>query len=250
MTEAPHLKRGDERGQQMDPSNRWTAAVLLTLVLIPILFNAIMLLPELRPVPSMNDDAWQYLFVQRASIATAQGGNPFDPWFPELELGYPQFHYYQHLPHLAVVLLNRMLVKRVDLLTLFNVIRYLLLVGFPITVYWSMRTMEFSTVAAATGAAFGSLISANREFGFEYNSYLWLGIGMYTQLWAMHLLFICVACLQRLLVRGTGYLAAIISSSLLVLSHLLYAYMAGLTAIALYLLSLAPESEASADSER
>jgi len=230
---------------------RWEAAVLAVLVLIPIAFNAIMLLPEVRlRIPSFNDDAFHFMFVQRASAALTDGANPFDFWVPNVGLGFPQFLYYQHLPHLAVVALHRLLLTQVDLLTLFNLVRYLLMVGFPLTVYWSMRTMEFSAPAAATAAACASLLAAApNSNGFEYESYISNGSGMYTQLWAMHLLFIVVACLYRLLAKGEGYLAAIIACSALVLSHLLYAYLATPTAVALLLASLRAKPPASAATE-
>jgi len=217
-----------------DPPGRWGTLVLLLLVCVPIAFNSVALLPELRlPIPSLNDDAVHYLFVQRASEALAGGENPFDHWGPELELGFPQFFYYQHLPHLSVVLLHRLLLKQVDLLTLFNLLRYLLLVGFPLTVYWSMRRLDFSVVAAAVAAAMAALLSSDHRYGFEYDSYVWRGFGMYTQLWAMHLSFITLACLDRVLERGDGYVPAVVASSLLAMSHLVYAYMMAVTALVL-----------------
>jgi uncharacterized membrane protein len=212
---------------------------MAALVAIPVLFNAIALLPELRcPVPSLNDDAFHYLFIQRASQALAAGENPVDHWVPQLELGFPQFFYYQHLPHLAVVALHRLLLKRVSLLTLFNLVRYLLMVLLPVTVWWSMRRMEFSPSGSAVGAAFSALLSSSLGYGFDFGSYIWRGTGMYTQLWAMHLFFISTACLYRFLRRGTGCLAAILACSALVLSDLLYAYMMGVTALVIFFVSL------------
>jgi hypothetical protein len=211
----------------------------LMLVAIPILFNVIALLPELRcTVPSYNDDVFHYLFIERANQALSEGANPVDHWLPELELGFPQFFYYQHLPHLVVVSLHRLLFERVSLLTLFNLVRYLLMVLFPLTVYLSLRLMEFSAIGAATGAVFSSLLSSSLGFGFDFNSYIYCGYGMYTQLWAMHLIFIATGCLWRALVRGRGFGAAIIASSALVLSDLLYAYMFGIVAVAVWLVSL------------
>src|SRR5579863_7189669 len=160
-------------------------------VLIAIIFNAVMLLPELSvPIPSLNDDAFHYLNVQRADAALADGENPFDNWSPTLELGFPQPFYYQHVPYISLAIVYRLLFKQVGLLTLFNLTRYLLLVFLPITVWWSMRTMRFTQAASAIGAAFSTLISSNFLYGFEYNSYVWRGYGMYTQLWAMHFFFI------------------------------------------------------------
>ncbi len=222
-----------------DSPSRLAMVVLLLLVLIPISFNAIALFPELSlSIPSLNDDAVHYLLVQRASEALANGENPFDHWSPELDFGFPQMLYYQHLPHLAVVFLHRLLLKQVDLLTLFNLIRYLLLVGFPLTVYWSMRQLGFSVVAGTVAAASATLISGNERYGFEYDSYIWRGYGMYTQLWAAHLSFITLACLNRLIERGRDHVTAILACSALALSHLMYAYMIAPGALVLFLVGL------------
>lgn len=222
-----------------DSSGRGITAILLLVILVTGAFNAKALFPELSlPIPSLNDDAFHYLFIQRASEALANGENPFDHWAPELELGFPQFFYYQHLPHLTVVLLHRLLLKQADLLTLFNLVRYLLLLGFPLTVYWSMRRLGFSIVAGAVSAAIATLLSSNHRYGFEYDSYVWRGFGMYTQLWAMHLSFIALACLHRVLERGTGYAAAVVACAALVLSHLVYAYMMAVAAIVFLLIGL------------
>jgi len=218
---------------------RWLPALL---VAVPIAFNAVMLLPEVTvPVPNTNDDAAHLLVVRQASVALQTGANPVDFWVPQLELGFPQFFYYQHVPHLAVVLLNRLLLGHVSLVTLFNLVRYLLMVLFPATVYWSMRKMEFSVIASAVGAAFSSLISGGYNYGFDYNSYIWMGYGMYTQLWGMNLYFLAAAYLYRLLTSGKGYLGSVLFCSALVVCHLVYAYMLGITAIVLFLLALVRE---------
>src|SRR5206468_12997386 len=134
-------------------SDRWVTADLVLLVLGPVAFNAVELWPELSiAIPSLNDNAHHFLYVQRATEAVASGQNPFDHWAPEVELGFPHFVYYQHLPHLAVVLVHHLLLKQVDLLTLFNLIRYLLLLGFPLTVFWFMRQLGFSPLAGAVSA--------------------------------------------------------------------------------------------------
>ena len=217
----------------LDRSKHFALALL---VLLPVIFNAITLYPELSlPVPSLNDDAVHYLLIQRASEALAHGENLFDHWLPELEFGFPFFFYYQHAPHLFVVALHRALFQQLDLLTVFNLGRYLLLVGFPLTVYWSMRRLEFTAVAAAAGAAGASLLSSNHRYGFEFDSYVWRGLGVYTQIWAMHLYFIVLANLYRVIDRGRGYFAAVLSCSLLGLSHLLYSYMIAITTAVLAL---------------
>src|SRR6267143_1974444 len=159
-----------------------------------MIFTAIALLPELTiPVPSNNDDATHLQLIQRASQALAGGENVLDHWVPQFELGFPWFIYYQPLPALVVVLIQRGLFGLVDLLTVFNAVRYVLLVGFPLTVFWSLRRMGLPSTGAAVAAAVAPLLSGDFRYGFDYDSYIWRGFGMFTQLAAMHLSFVTVA---------------------------------------------------------
>lgn len=204
-----------------------------------MVLNAIWLLPEITvSVASNNDDAFHWAFVQRGIDALQRGENILDFWVPGLGLGFPQFLYYQHLPHLSVILLHRALFGAVDPYLLFNLVRYVLLVAFPLTVWWSLRRMDLPPVAAAVGAAASSLLSSDHLYGFDYDSYVWRGFGMYTQLWAMHLTFIALAGLWGLLQRGRGFLLTAIALAALALSHILYAYMMVISTAAMALASI------------
>jgi hypothetical protein len=143
------------------------------------------------------------------------------------------FAYYQHLPALAALGLNRASFGEVDLLTSMNVIRYVLLVLFPLTVFLSMRWMRFPVAAAAFGAAGSSLLVTINSFGFDYQSYLWRGYGMYTQLWAMHMAFLTIAAAYRALRFGKSVWVASLLLGLFVLTHLLYAYIVGIAIVVL-----------------
>ena len=218
---------------------RASALAVALLLAIPIGFNAVTLFPELSiPVANVNDDAFHWLFVQRASEALANGENPFDFWTPQLELGWATFAHYQHLPHLAVVAIHRVLFGLVDLLTLFNLVRYLLLVLLPVTVFWSLRRMGLERPGAALAAAGSTLLSTQFLYGFDNDSYVWRGLGMYTQLWAMHLSFVALAATHTVVANRRGHLLAIVALSLLVLSHLLYAYIMAISLGALFLVYL------------
>ena len=199
---------------------------------MPTLFTAIALLPELTvPVPSNNDDATHFLLIQRASEALANGENVLDHWVPQLELGFPWFIYYQPLPALLVVLLHRALFGLVDLLTVFNAVRYVLLVGLPLTVFWSLRRMGVATAGAAMAAAASPLLSGDFRYGFDYDSYIWRGFGMFTQLAAMHLSFVTVAVAWSALRsrRRSDIVWLALALAALVLTHLIYAYMMAIT---------------------
>ena len=197
-----------------------------------MVFTAIALLPELTvAVPSNNDDATHFLLIQRASEALANGENVLDHWVPQLELGFPWFIYYQPLPALVVVLLHRALFGLVDLLTVFNAVRYVLLVGLPITVFWSLRRMGVAPAGAAMAAAASPLLSGDFRYGFDYDSYIWRGFGMFTQLAAMHLSFVTVAVAWSALRsrKRSDLVWLALALAALVLTHLIYAYMMAIT---------------------
>lgn len=203
---------------------------LTLILLVPVVFNAINLVSEVSiRVASTNDDAYHYLFLQRASDALANGQNILDFWLGQAELGMPVFYYYQHLPALAAVGLNRISLGNVDLLTSMNLIRYALMVGFPLVVFVSMRWMRFPAAAAVLGAACASLIADNYLYGFDYTSYIWRGWGMYTQLWAMNLSFLTLGASYRAIREGRWVWLAGLLLGLLVLTHLVYAYMMAIT---------------------
>src|SRR3989442_4959978 len=197
-----------------------------------VAFNATTLLHELTiPVASVSDDATHFLLVQRASEALANGENVLDHWVPQLELGFPWFTYYQPLAALVVVGLHPAPLGTADLLTVFNVVRYVLLVGFPLTVFWSLRRLGVGTAGAAVAAAASSLFSGDFRYGFDYDSYIWRGFGMFTQLAAMHLSFVTVAVawssLRSRKWSDVAWLALALAA--LVLTHLIYAYMMAIT---------------------
>jgi hypothetical protein len=225
----PVSEVGEGVGGEVWPQ-RLIGALPLFPVAVSMVVLAVALLPEVTiAVPSLNDDAAHYSLSQNASRAIDAGKNPVDHWAPDLEFGFPQFAYYQHLPHLFVVGLHRFLFRQVDLLTLFNLTRYVLMVAFPITVYWSLRQLGFSRPAAATAATFAPLFSAGHRFGIEYDSYVWRGFGMYTQLWGMHLSFLAFAFAHRTMRDGRGYLATALVLTALVLSHVIYAFIVAIT---------------------
>ncbi|HET6701453.1 MAG TPA: hypothetical protein VFH14_06610, partial [Gemmatimonadaceae bacterium] len=206
---------------------------------MPIAMNAIALAPEvLYPIPNVNDAAQHVALVRRAADGWSRGENVLDLWVPAFELGLPQFLDYQHLPHVAVVALGRLTGGSIDLRTLFDVVRYVLLLTFPLTVFWSMRTMGFTPVASAIAAAASSLLSGDHRYGFEYDSYVWRGFGMFTQLFAMHLTFIALATVHRVADRGTGIVVAALACAALGLSHLIYAYMMAITGLVLLLFGM------------
>ncbi|WP_411281034.1 hypothetical protein [Gemmatimonas sp.] len=227
---------GEGKGSASRPVN-WERVLLTLLALVPLLIMAWQLLPEVTtPVPASNDLALHWQMVQGASRELAHWRNPLDFWMPQIELGYPQFLYYQNLPHLLVAGVHRLLFGIVELRTVFDGARYLLLVGLPLTVYWSMRRMEFSMRAAAISAAATTLFANRDGYGLEYDGQLWIGRGLFTQLWAEHLSLIAMAGLYRLMRTGRGYAGTIVALAALALSHFIWSYMLAMTGVMLCVL--------------
>jgi len=106
---------------------------------------------------------------------------------------------------------------------------YLFLSLFPLSIYWSLRRFGFDQLSCGMGALVASLVATNRLFGFGFGSYVSGGLGLYTQLWAMVLLPPAVAQGYRVLRDGRGYFWATLLLAAVLMSHVLYGYMAFLT---------------------
>ena len=61
---------------------------------------------------------------------------------------------------------------------------YLLLALWPLTVYWSGRLFGLSRWTAATAAAIAPFLASAAGIGYETKAYVWVGYGVWTQLWA------------------------------------------------------------------
>ena len=199
---------------------------------VPMVINAILLLPELSdgdPVASLNDDVYHFLFIQNASAALDRGDNLVDHWLPQIEDGVSAVLLLpaSRRPR-ALWLCNGLSLGSLDLFTAFNAVRYVLLVGLPLTVFVSVRWMGFATPAAAIAATASTLLSGNYLYGFEYDSYVWQGLGLFTQILAMHLSFLAIATLYQAIHLGKRLWLAAILLGLLVLTHLLYGYIIGM----------------------
>ena len=209
-----------------------------SILFIVILFNLFYLSPELTiPIPFVNDGVLHHLVFEETINTLALGNNPTDFWLRDIDLGYPLLHHYQQLGYVLPAIVFIPLQNIISSRFLFDLIRYFLLSLFPLSVYWSMRRMGFSSLQAALAGFVGSFLSTNGLYGWDDSSYVWRGYGMYTQLWGMFLLPIAVACGNYALRRGRGFFAAVLTISMTLLSHLVYGYI---TLLTLFVISLAP----------
>jgi len=205
--------------------------IAIFLVLLAILFNAVFLWSEIAlPTFHLNDEVYHQLATKEASSSLKEGFNPTDFWLSKIELGYPLFHHYQHFPQLVLASIDQLTSSLFPLARLFDFSRYLLLVLFPLSIFWSLRRFGFNYLAAGFSALISSLFSTNGLFGFDYGSYIWRGFGLYPQLWAMFFLPLALAEIYRFLRKNGSLFLAVFLSTVVLLSHLFYSYILILSA--------------------
>ena len=157
------------------------------LLFLVIAFNAVSILPEAtKSVPPQNDEVLHTVATNDMIGAFKAASDPTDFWLPQIAFGYPFFHHYPSLPHITAAISS--LLTGISVLNIFDIIRYLLLVLFPLAIFVSMRRMGLGNLAAGIGALASSFFSTSRLLGFDYGSYVWSGIGLYGQMWAMFFL--------------------------------------------------------------
>ena len=212
--------------------------LILLFLSFSVLFNAYYLFPELSSMtPDVNDNAFHFGLILRANEEFENFGNPLDHWVPYWTLGFPLFHHYQHLPHLSIIGIYNVLLRRVPLFTIFHVVLYLLLLVFPLVVYVSMRWLDFSEVTACMGGIIAPVVSGIGSYGFEYESYLWIGWGMFSQLFGMILLPLAVARIYVCVAKRGSHFTAILLLSLTCLTHILFGYIAILSSLLLIVIT-------------
>ncbi len=206
-------------------------------------FFAYTLYPELTTsTPDMNDNVFHFALVQSVAEEVETGGNIIDHWIPYWSIGYPVFHHYQHFPHLATVATHYLLLQQFSLFSIFHFFVFFLIWVFPLSIYYSLRKMDFP-VSIALGAAILSLtISGKDGYGLELSSYTWAGFGMYAQLWAMVLLPITLASIYHSLNEGKRYYLSVGLLLVLSISQMLFGLCAAITAGIFLLKDLQPDA--------
>ncbi len=118
--------------------------------------------------------------VRAAAARIGVGHLPLTSWWPYLGLGSPQFLHYQSLPSMISGVIGTF--ANPD--AVFRWSLYLLLALWPLTVYWSARLFGLSRWTAAVAAAVAPFLASAAGIGYETKAYVWVGYGVWTQLWA------------------------------------------------------------------
>jgi hypothetical protein len=173
-------------------------------------------------VPYLNDSSMHEQMVRFATAQLRAGHLPLTSWFPFLGTGSPQFLHYQSLPAI--------LTGAVGLLTgpdtAFRWSLYLLLSLWPVSVYWSARAFGAGRPAAGASAAMAPFLVSVTGVGYEQHAYVWIGYGVWTQLWASWTLPLAWGYSWRALRDGRGSLRAVLAIALTVALHFETGYLA------------------------
>ena len=134
----------------------------------------------LLPVSYLDDASMHQQMVRFATQSIEAGRNPLTQWFPYLGEGSPQFLHYQSLGAVITGLAGTV----VGADAAFRWSLLLLVALWPVSVYVSARVMRLSPWTAAAAAAISPFLVSATSVGYERGAYLWIGYGVWAQLWA------------------------------------------------------------------
>ncbi len=197
------------------------------LVGLSTVFGLIALRAETRFAQPLNDSSFHMQMVRWAGGQIHRGRVPLDGWYPWLSLGSSFFHHYQSLPETLTAYAAAATGTPDN--TAYLWLLYLLLATWPVSVYAGSRLLGWGRWAAAGSAAVASLVVSAPGYGFEWGSYIWSGIGLYGQLWAMWLLPLAWGLTWRSVKDGRRFAAAAIAVALTIACHFIAGYLALLT---------------------
>ena len=191
-------------------------------VTIAVVWGLWELRPELRAVPYLDDSSLHEQMVRFAAARIGQGQLPLTSWFPSLGLGSPQFLHYQSLPSMITGSIGTV----IDPDTGFRWSLYLLLALWPLSVYWSTRLFGLGRWTAAAAAAVAPFLASAAGIGYETKAYVWVGYGVWTQLWASWTLPLAWGFTYRALSSRRAALPAVLFIMLTVALHYETGYLA------------------------
>jgi hypothetical protein len=128
----------------------------------------------------LDDSSVQEEMVRSANALLRLGHDPLVSWFPYLGLGSPQFLHYQSLPAMLTGLVG--IATGPDVAFRWSL--YLLWCLWPVAIFLAAKTFGMSRWACAAAAAVSPLLASVPGVGYEQKAYIWIGWGVWAQLWA------------------------------------------------------------------
>src|SRR5947209_1772106 len=160
--------------------------------------------------------------VRCATAQFSAGHLPLTSWFPYLGLGSPHFLHYQSLPAMVTGLLG----VAIGPDAAFRWSLYILLALWPVSVYLGARLFGIGRWSAAASAVMSPFLMSVPGVGYEQKAYLWIGYGVWAQLWASLTLPLAWGASWRAIRFGRNYFLAVLLISLTVALHFETGYLA------------------------
>src|SRR5947209_6713160 len=204
---------------------RWAPWIVVGLA---VAWNLITLRAETLSVSYLDDSSIHAQMVRFATTQLRAGHLPLTSWFPYLGLGSPQFLHYQSLPAMLTGLFGIAVGPGVA----FRWSLYLLMSLWPISIYLSGRLFGLTRWGAAAAALFSPFLVSATHIGYEQGAYVWVGYGVWTQLWAMVTLPLAWGLGWRAIRDGRGLFPAVVAVALTAAFHFDTGYLAVLPLLA------------------
>jgi len=205
-------------GQTHGPASRGS----WLLVGAAVAWNLLSLRAETLGVSYLDDSSVHEQMVRFATAQLRSGHLPLDSWFPFLGLGSPQFLHYQSLPAMLAGVAGLFVGSDAA----FRWSLYLLLSLWPVSVYVAARLFGAGRPASAAAAAMSPFLVSKTGIGYEQNAYVWIGYGVWTQLWASLMLPLAWGFSWRAIRDGRHRFAAVALMSLTIALHFETGYLA------------------------
>ena len=212
------------------PRRLYPEAAGLLLLVLALVFNAILLAPEARieRVP-VNDLPFHIEASQRLGESIAHAEPFLDPWASQWSLGFPLWHIYQPLPHLAAAAVIAVCRPFASPASSFAAFYYLLLVLVPASLYLGARLMGLNPLAAGLASILILAPNEGRDFGrygLSYGAYVWRGSGLFAELVALEVMLPALGLVTRAIDSGRRQTGAALGLALTALSHIFFGYVA------------------------
>lgn len=138
--------------------------------------------PELTCRGSFHSDLTLHLGVMhQLDAAVTRGGSPFDFYYDGSPFGHAFFRTYQHLPHLVVWGIWRLLGRAVELATVLRTAVWLLGVCLPLSVFSGGRMLGLSYRAAGCASLCVVALHQAGGYGLALHNAGWAVGGLFTQ---------------------------------------------------------------------
>jgi len=119
----------------------------------------------------------------------------------------------------------------------FNVFKYLMLCLTPLAFYFGARRLGVDKVGAAFCGASTMLVANNFQYGVSWESIIWRGSGMYSQLWGMFFLPLAVGFFYEAMVKRKNYFWAGLFVLLTLASQLGFGLIVGISCFMILVVS-------------